>query len=129
MGRRPVKSIKHHRPALISKSKIPQRKPIQVPMNIRIPKMCGFGTPFHISVSSCHIKPPTLFKWTSTPGPYPTVVMDGAITHPSHLNKIPNKYAWICESMALTYAVDVKRIMSDPLVHNSYKKIFINKPQ
>lgn len=104
----------------------PIRTPVARPVASNSKQLCAIGAPFDIRSSSCHAKTPTLFKWTNVPGPYPTVVMDGAITSSKMLNGVPNKYAWICESMALDCAVDVNKILNDKRVHASYKKIFIS---
>lgn len=106
-------------------SSIPASVP-KININPNEKKLCAVGAPFDIRSSSCHEKTPSLFKWTNVPGSYPTVVMDGAITSPKMLNGVPNKYAWICESMALDCAVDVNKILTDKRVHASYKKIFIS---
>lgn len=84
------------------------------------------GAPFNISSSSCHVKKPKLFSWTNRPGNYPKVVMDSAIYSDSNLNNRPDKYAWVCESMAISYAVDVNKLINDKRVHRSYKKIFLS---
>lgn len=88
--------------------------------------MRAIGAPFNITSSSCHIKIPKTFRWTATPGSYPTVVMDSQIYAKSNLNGRPDKYAWICESMGLQYVVDVDRLKNDKAIHASYKKIFLS---
>lgn len=118
------KSYNFNRARLFKKS-----LPIRFPMirsNPSQKQLCAIGAPFDIRSSSCHAKTPTLFKWTNNRGQYPTVVMDGMITSSKMLDGVPNKYAWICESMALDCAVDVNRILTDKKVHASYKKIFIS---
>lgn len=114
-------------PVTLYKRRIPVAPNIvRKPLNPNKKYLKAVGAPFEISSSSCHVRKPKSFEWTDQDGSHPTVIIDNEIYAQRYLNGVPNKYAWVCESMAVKNSVNVSRLLSDTRIHKSYKKIFIS---